>query len=216
MSYYGSPTPSHPAPSAPNSPLDGGYEWPGSVNNSLLDTPEGKIVRSGYVSVREDGSAWRRKWLVLRDYVIYFHRKENTPQASALLLADITKVDQTHLERYCLLIETKDRKLHLSLTSYSELYGWKDDIFARSPLSKPVKYHYGVHVDFDPNTGHPINFPEAWIRQLMPSAATREAYARNPRAVLGALGFYTGSPEPESEETSDGPSTSYDGIPKSS
>ena len=74
-----------------------------------------------------------------------------------LLLADITNVDRTDLKPYCLLIETKDRRLHLSLKNDDEVYGWKDDIYARSPLmgvSNPVNFVHKIHVGFDPNTGN--------------------------------------------------------------
>jgi serine/threonine-protein kinase CLA4 len=74
-----------------------------------------------------------------------------------LLLADITNVDRTDLRPYCLLIETRDRKIHLSFKSDDEVYGWKDDIYARSPLmgfSNPVNFVHKIHVGFDPNTGN--------------------------------------------------------------
>jgi serine/threonine-protein kinase CLA4 len=74
-----------------------------------------------------------------------------------LLLADITSVDRTDLRPYCLLIETRDRKIHLSFKSDDEVYGWKDDIYARSPLmgfSNPVNFVHKIHVGFDPNTGN--------------------------------------------------------------
>ncbi|KIM29230.1 hypothetical protein M408DRAFT_328910 [Serendipita vermifera MAFF 305830] len=270
MSYYGSLTPSRPAPSAPNPRLNGGgggSNGPASVNNSLyagssyspsyssntsgwssigfspspnpsirtgsstavnasiLGTPDGGIVRSGYVSVKEDGFAsfiWSRKWLVLKEHIISFHKNENAPQASMLLLADITNVDRTDLKPYCLLIETKDRRLHLSLKNDDEVYGWKDDIYARSPLmgfSNPVNFVHKIHVGFDPNTGNFTGLPEQWTRLLTSSSITREDYARNPQAVLDALGFYTEHQKREFEEngmTGGGASTGYGGIPQSS
>ncbi len=74
-----------------------------------------------------------------------------------LLLADISNVDRIDLRPYCLLIETKDRKLYFNLKSDDEVYGWKDDIYARSPLmgfSNPVNFVHKIHVGFDPNTGN--------------------------------------------------------------
>jgi len=45
----------------------------------------------------------------------------------------------------------------LSLKSDEEVYGWKDDIYARSPLmgfSNPVNFQHKIHVGFDPTTGN--------------------------------------------------------------
>lgn len=121
MSYYGSLTPTRPAPSAPNARLNGGGPGAGSVNNSLyagssyspnyssyasgsssigfspssnaslrsgsstavnssiLGSSDGGTVRQGYVSIKEDGFAsflWSRKWLILREHIISFHKNE--------------------------------------------------------------------------------------------------------------------------------------------
>ncbi|CAG8671437.1 11110_t:CDS:2 [Acaulospora colombiana] len=238
MAYYGSLTPSRPAPSAPNARAGGGS----SVNNSLYagssynpsyssyasgsssigfspssnasfrsgssttlignSNSDGGIVRQGYVSVKEDGFAsflWSRKWLVLREHLLSFHKNEN----SMLLLADVTNIDRTDLKPYCLLLETKDRRIHLALKSDDEVYGWKDDIYSRSPLmgfSNPVNFVHKIHVGFDPTTGNFTGLPEQWTRLLTSSAITREDYARNPQAVLDALGFYTEHQKREFEE----------------
>lgn len=72
-------------------------------------------------------------------------------------MSDVTNVDRTDLKPYCLLLETKDRRMHLALKSDDEVYGWKDDIYARSPLmgfSNPVNFVHKIHVGFDPTTGN--------------------------------------------------------------
>jgi serine/threonine-protein kinase CLA4 len=131
MAYYGSLTPSRPAPSAPNAPSarSGSSSGSGSagVNNSLyagssyspnyssyassgasigfspssnasfrsgtssstlvnasaigigIGNNDGGVVRQGYVSVKEDGFAsflWSRKWLVLKEHILSFHKNE--------------------------------------------------------------------------------------------------------------------------------------------
>ena len=71
-------------------------------------------------------------------------------------LRDITNVERTDLKPYCLLLETKEKRLHLSLKNDEELYGWQDDIYSRSPLmgvSNPTNFVHQVHVGFDPVTG---------------------------------------------------------------
>ena len=71
-------------------------------------------------------------------------------------LKDITNIERTDLKTYCLLLETKDRRMHLSLKSDEELYGWQDDIYCRSPLmgvSNPTNFVHKIHVGFDPISG---------------------------------------------------------------
>ena len=82
---------------------------------------------------------------------------QNSPQSSVVYLADVTLIDRVELKPYCLLVETKDRRMWLSLKSDEEVYGWKDDIYARSPLmgfSNPVNFQHKIHVGFDPTTGN--------------------------------------------------------------
>ncbi|KAG8838302.1 Protein kinase [Serendipita sp. 400] len=252
MAYYGSLTPSRPAPSAPNSrsaPINNSlyagssyssnYSSYNSGSSSIGFSPssntpvrsgsfntfggssDGGVVRQGYVSIKEDGFAsfmWSRKWLVLKEHIISFHKNENAPQNSMILLADVSNIDRTDKQPYCLLLETKDRKLYMALKSDDEVYGWKDDIYARSPLmgfSNPVNFVHKVHVGFDSTTGNFTGLPEQWTRLLTSSAITREDYARNPQAVLDALGFYTEHQKREFEEhgmTGMGSSTGMGGM----
>ena len=82
---------------------------------------------------------------------------QNSPQSSMVYLADVTLIDRVELKPYCLVVETKDRRMWLSLKSDEEVYGWKDDIYARSPLmgfSNPVNFQHKIHVGFDPTTGN--------------------------------------------------------------
>ena len=145
------------------------------------------VVRSGTVSVKEDGFAtswlWRPKWLVLKEQTLSIHKSEvsvlycpdlphitirpvtaqqhfhplQTSSASGTInLRDITNIERIDLKPYCLLLETKDKRFHLSLKNDEELYGWQDDIYSRSPLmgvSNPTNFVHQVHVGFDPVTG---------------------------------------------------------------
>lgn len=75
---------------------------------------------------------------------------------SLIQLRDIAAVERTDLKPYCLLVDTKDKKIWMSLKNDDELYGWLDDIYQRSPLtgvSNPTNFMHKVHVGFDPVSG---------------------------------------------------------------
>ncbi|KAJ8474661.1 hypothetical protein ONZ51_g7066 [Trametes cubensis] len=172
----------------------------GSVNSS-------NVVRSGTVAVKEEGLVsflWRPKWLVLKEYTLSIHKNETSSQSQTLInLSDIANIERTDLKPYCLLLETKDKRLYFSLKSDEELYGWQDDIYSRSPLmgvSNPTNFVHKVHVGFDPVSGAFTGLPDAWSKLLTKSAITREDYARDPQAVLDVLEFYTDHQKREMEE----------------
>jgi hypothetical protein len=48
---------------------------------------------------------------------------------SLIQLRDIAAVERTDLKPYCLLVDTKDKKIWMSLKNDDELYGWLDDIY---------------------------------------------------------------------------------------
>lgn len=76
------------------------------------------------------------------------------------------------MKQYCLLIESKDRKVWLSLKSDEELYGWQEDIYNRSPLmgvSNPTNFVHKIHVGFDNVTGA-FTVSRRWVQPaLLPS-----------------------------------------------
>lgn len=75
---------------------------------------------------------------------------------SVIQLKDVSNVERTDLKPYCLLLEAKDARMHISLKGDNELYGWQDDIYQRSPLmgvSRPTDFMHTVHVGFDPVSG---------------------------------------------------------------
>jgi len=152
-----------------------------------------------------------------------FHPLQTGPVSGTINLRDITNIERIDLKPYCLLLETKDKRFHLSLKNDEELYGWQDDIYSRSPLmgvSNPTNFVHQVHVGFDPVTGaftvriliflapptalakmyRPQGMPETWQKLLTKSAITREDYAKDPQAVLDVLEFYTDHQKREMEE----------------
>ncbi|KAG8694844.1 hypothetical protein FRC09_009566, partial [Ceratobasidium sp. 395] len=99
------------------------------------------IVKSGEVSVKEGGLTgwiWSRRWMVLKEQTLSFHKNETASSSTLLWLQDISTIKRTDLKRYCLFIAAKDKKLFLSLKSDLELYAWRDEIRDRTPGTKVV------------------------------------------------------------------------------
>jgi len=119
----------------------------------------------------------------------------NTTAASNVIqLHDLSSVTREDLKPFCISLVTSARTFYLALKSDEELYGWMDEIYARSPLmgvSSPTNFVHQVHVGFDPVSGAFTGLPEQWTRLLTSSAITKEDYAKNPQAVLDVLEFYT-------------------------
>lgn len=74
---------------------------------------------------------------------------------NVVLLADVTTIERIDMKPYCLSLDTKDRRYYMSLKNDEELYGWLDDIYARtsSGAGVPTNFVHKVHVGFDPVTG---------------------------------------------------------------
>lgn len=71
-------TPPSPAGSSYN-PAYSGIGGSPNRGSSATGYSDGQVVRNGYVSVKEDGFAslfWSRKWLVLRESTLSFHKNE--------------------------------------------------------------------------------------------------------------------------------------------
>lgn len=196
---------------APPIPLSNTYGGVGAApggsslsNGSNISS--NSIVKSGEVSVKEEGLTswiWSRRWMVLKEQTLSFHKNESAPSSTLLWLRDIASIERTDLKRYCLFIATKDKKLWLSLKSDAELYAWQDEIYNRSPLmgvSNPTNFVHKIHVGFDPVSGAFTGLPDQWTKLLTSSAITREDYAKNPQAVLEVLEFYTDHQKRENEE----------------
>ncbi|KAG8740710.1 Protein kinase [Ceratobasidium sp. 414] len=214
---------------APPVPLSNSYGGVGAApggsslsNGSNISS--NSIVKSGEVSVKEEGLTswiWSRRWMVLKEQTLSFHKNETASSSTLLWLRDIASIERTDLKRYCLFIATKDKKLWLSLKSDAELYAWqaRDEIYNRSPLmgvSNPTNFVHKIHVGFDPVSGaftpqytlwtrfdaRKQGLPDQWTKLLTSSAITREDYAKNPQAVLEVLEFYTDHQKRENEEMS--------------
>ncbi|ELU37512.1 PBD domain-containing protein [Rhizoctonia solani AG-1 IA] len=145
---------------APPIPINNSYGGVGAApvgNGSSLSS--NNIVKSGEVSVKEEGLTswiWTRKWMVLKEQTLSFHKNESSSSSTLIWLRDIANIERTDMKRYCLFIATKDKKLWLSLKSDSELYSWQDEIYNRSPLmgvSNPTNFVHKIHVGFDPVSG---------------------------------------------------------------
>lgn len=68
----------------------------------------------------------------------------------------MTNVERVELKPYCLVVETPEKRVYLSLKNDEEVYEWLDDIYNRSPLSgvgQPTNFQHKVHVGFDPVSG---------------------------------------------------------------
>ncbi|EJD05030.1 Pkinase-domain-containing protein [Fomitiporia mediterranea MF3/22] len=165
-----------------------------------------EIVRTGWASVKEDAFAslfWVRKYLILKEHALSFHKNESAQQQSVIKLGDVTNVERVDLKPYCLVIETPEKRVYLSLKNDEEVYTWQDDIYSRSPLQsvgQPTNFVHKVHVGFDPVSGGFTGLPEQWSKLLTRSAITREDYAKDPQAVLEVLEFYTDRQKHEMDE----------------
>ncbi|PPQ70000.1 hypothetical protein CVT24_003775 [Panaeolus cyanescens] len=194
----------------PTSPSSSSYAFPysgigGSPNRGPNDGVDGQVVRSGHVSIKEDSFGnwlFTRKWMVLKEQTLSIHKSDQSPAQNTIQLRDISNVERIDMKPYCLLLEAKERRYYLSLKSDEELYGWLDDIYARSPLmgvSNPTNFVHKVHVGYDPISGGFTGMPEQWSKLLTKSAITREDYAKDPQAVLDVLEFYTDHQKRERE-----------------
>ncbi|KAI9245558.1 kinase-like domain-containing protein [Phascolomyces articulosus] len=165
-----------------------------------------EIKKDGYLQVKEDGIRawmWSKRYVVLREQTLTFHRNEQTGQCVALIfLKDINTVTRAELKSYCFELGTKGKTYYLSCKSDEELYSWMDEIYNRSPLgaSGPTNFVHRVHVGFDPVTGAFTGLPEQWNALLKGSKITPEDAAKNPQAVLEALEFFTDQARKEKEK----------------
>jgi tRNA A-37 threonylcarbamoyl transferase component Bud32 len=160
--------------------------------------------------VKEDAFAswWKVKWLVLKETALYIHKTETSPAQTTISLNDVSGIERIDLKPYCLLLETKDKRFWFSLKNDEEVYNWRDDIYARTPLSgfsQPTNFVHKVHVGFDPITGAFTGMPDQWSKLLTKSAITPDDYAKDPQAVLDVLEFYTDHQKRELEESMGAP-----------
>ncbi|KAJ3410338.1 Protein kinase [Chytridiales sp. JEL 0842] len=156
------------------------------------------VVKRGYVNLRDEGIKsflWPKRWMLLREQTLTFHKNENTYQAAHLIfLKEIEAVNRTDSKPYCFEIVTKDKTFYVSCSSDEELYSWMDEIYRRSPImniSNPTDFRHHVHIGFDPLTGQFTGLPNEWKSLLESSNISQDEITRNPQAVLDVLEFYT-------------------------
>ncbi|KAK9235634.1 kinase-like domain-containing protein [Lipomyces kononenkoae] len=188
----------------------------GGNNNGL--GLKGHIIRQGWASVKEDGLRsfiWAKKYLILRDSNLDFHKNESSPPSSSVALATVTNVSRVDIKPYCFeIVRTSGtRSMFISCKSDVDLYAWMDEIYSRCPLmgvSSPTNFKHRVHVGFDPSSGGFTGLPETWAKLLNASAITQEDYAKNPQAVIEVLEFYSDikAKEQQAAAGSSPPSTS--------
>ncbi|KAG1518767.1 hypothetical protein G6F48_011414 [Rhizopus delemar] len=163
------------------------------------------IIKEGYLSLKEEGLRawiWSKRYCVLRDQSLTFHRNEAGQCIGLLFLKEIGSVTRIDLKPYCFEITAKDKTYYIACKSDEELYGWMDEIYNRSSVgtSGPTNFEHKVHVGFDPITGAFTGLPDQWTRLLKGSAITAEDAAKNPQAVLDVLEFYAEQTKREEEE----------------
>jgi serine/threonine-protein kinase CLA4 len=68
------------------------------------------------------------------------------------MLKEISSVERVGLRSHCLLINTADQRYYISFKNDEELYGWKDDLYARisQDVSNPMNFIHRIHVGYDP------------------------------------------------------------------
>lgn len=155
------------------------------------------VVKRGYLLVKDDGLRaflWSKKWCLLREQTLTFHKNENTYQALYLIfLKEIQGIQRTEIKPFALEIVTRDKTYYIAFSSDEELYSWQDEIYQRSPLgiSQPTNFVHNVHVGFDQNSGIFTGLPQEWKSLLESSKISQSDLAKNPQAVLDVLEFYT-------------------------
>ncbi|KAI7900070.1 kinase-like domain-containing protein [Cokeromyces recurvatus] len=164
-----------------------------------------EIIKEGYLSLKEEGLRawiWSKRYCVLRDQSLTFHRNEAGQCIGLIFLKEIGSVTRIDLKPYCFEISAKDKTYYIACKSDEELYSWMDEIYNRSSVgtSSPTNFIHNVHVGFDPITGAFTGLPDQWTRLLKGSAITAEDAAKNPQAVLDVLEFYAEQTKREEEE----------------
>ncbi|KAI9362104.1 kinase-like domain-containing protein [Zopfochytrium polystomum] len=151
-------------------------------------------VKKGYCLLKES-FIWSKRWLMLREQTLTFHRSETTSQALALVfLEEVESVQRVEIKPYAFEIATRERSFFVACKNDQELYEWMEEIYQRSPLmaiSAPTNFVHEVHVDFDSRTGLFKGLPNDWRSLLDSSTISRDEIKRNPKAVLDVLEFYT-------------------------
>lgn len=186
-------------------------------------------VKEGMVKVKDDGLfksfVWADRWLVLREFELNFFKSPNASKVSnTIQLRDILGVERSDTQPLSFEItralntskgsspprDGPTKIITCKVETDDDVYSWIDSIYQRCPsmggVSNPTNFTHRVHVGFDPNSGAFVGLPVEWEKLLTASALTKDDYAKNPKAVLEVLEFYTEKLVKRSEDPQQYPS----------
>lgn len=186
-------------------------------------------VKEGMVKVKDEGLfksfVWADRWLVLREFELNFFKSANASKVSnSIQLRDILGVERSDTQPLSFEItrslnpnkgsspprDGPTKVITCKVETDDEVYSWIDSIYQRCPsmggVSNPTNFTHRVHVGFDPNSGAFVGLPVEWEKLLTASALTKDDYAKNPKAVLEVLEFYTEKLVKRSEDPQQYPS----------
>ncbi|KAF2736897.1 kinase-like protein [Polyplosphaeria fusca] len=171
-------------------------------------------VKEGNVKVKDEGLfkgfVWSDRWLVLREFELAFFKSPNSSKVSnSIQLRDVLGVERSDTQPLSFEItralnpskgsspprDGPTKIVTCKVETDDEVYSWIDSIYQRCPsmggVSNPTNFTHRVHVGFDPTSGAFVGLPVEWEKLLTASALTKDDYAKNPKAVLEVLEFYT-------------------------
>ncbi|KAI4681586.1 hypothetical protein J4E81_009946 [Alternaria sp. BMP 2799] len=186
-------------------------------------------VKEGMVKVKDaswvKALIWTDRWLVLREFELNFFKSPNASKASTTIqLRDILGVERSDTQPLSFEItkaantskgsspprDGPTKIITCKVETDDDVYSWIDSIYQRCPsmggVSNPTNFTHRVHVGFDPNSGAFVGLPVEWEKLLTASALTKDDYAKNPKAVLEVLEFYTEKLVKRSEDPQQYPS----------
>ncbi|KAK7180797.1 ste ste20 paka protein kinase [Paraphaeosphaeria sporulosa] len=203
---------------SPASYSSGGY-GNGSTTSLMRTQTERSMssnatVKEGNVKVKDDGLfksfVWADRWLVLREFELTFFKSANSNKvANTIQLRDVLGVERSDTQPLSFEItrslnpnkgsspprDGPAKVITCKVETDDEVYSWIDSIYQRCPsmggVSNPTNFTHRVHVGFDPTSGAFVGLPVEWEKLLTASALTKDDYAKNPKAVLEVLEFYT-------------------------
>jgi protein-serine/threonine kinase len=172
------------------------------------------VVKEGNVKVKDEGIfksfVWQDRWLVLREFDLAFFKSPNSSKlANSIQLRDVLGVERSDTQPLSFEItralntskgsspprDGPTKIITCKVETDDEVYSWIDSIYQRCPsmggVSNPTNFTHRVHVGFDPTSGAFVGLPVEWEKLLTASALTKDDYAKNPKAVLEVLEFYT-------------------------
>lgn len=187
------------------------------------------VVKEGMVKVKDEGLfkslVWADRWLVLREFELNFFKSANASKVSNTIpLRDILGVERSDTQALSFEItralnsnkgsspprDGPTKVITCKVETDDDVYSWIDSIYQRCPsmggVSNPTNFTHRVHVGFDPTSGAFVGLPVEWEKLLTASALTKDDYAKNPKAVLEVLEFYTEKLVKRSEDPQQYPS----------